>query len=92
MAKKKAVKKVVKKAVKPAAEPEEVKPAAAPAPAKPKKPAAGNVGKEITVKLSSGAEVEGLCVSERKITGGAQVFLKIKGKVSRWFNSEDIVK
>lgn len=72
-------------------------------PAEPEKPktekpkaskkAKGNyVGTELTVKLSSGNEYTGLCVSERKTNDGSQVFLKIPGKVSRFFSAKDIVK
>lgn len=47
------------------------------------------VGQEIAVNVS-GAEIKGLCVSERETNSGAQVFLQLNGCVSRWFNVEDI--
>lgn len=59
---------------------------------KPSKKLKGSVGKELKVKLPSGAEFEGVCTGERKINGGAQVFLRIKGSVARWFNVEDVIK
>ena len=69
------------------------------APGKPDTPAAGKekapektkASKGITVKVG-GTEYTGVCVSKRKTNAGNQVFLKIKGKVSRWFNAKDIVK
>jgi len=48
--------------------------------------------KEITIKLKSGAEFKGVVTSKRKINGGEQIFLKLNGLVSRWFNVKDIVK
>ncbi|NIP27927.1 MAG: hypothetical protein GWO38_29955 [Phycisphaerae bacterium] len=63
--------------------------------AKPKVKKSGKyVGKDLKIKLPSGAEFEGLCIAERKIPkGGEQVFLKLTGPgvVSRYFNVEDIV-
>lgn len=48
--------------------------------------------KEVTVKVGD-TEFTGLCTSKRKIPGGgSQVFLQLKGDVSRWFNAEDVVK
>jgi len=62
-----------------------------------KKAAADNltadfVGKDLKVKLSGGAEFEGLCTCVRKTNSGAQVLLRIKGEVARFFNAEDIVE
>ena len=56
-----------------------------------KKPKSDLVGKELTAKVGQ-AEYKGLCVSERKTNSGAQVFLKLNGCVSRWFNIKDIVE
>ena len=83
-----------KKTEKPAAgKPEEKAPEKKPAAKKPAAKKAGKyVGEELKVKLPSGAEFEGLCTGERKTNDGAQVFLKLKGQVSRYFNVEDIVK
>ncbi len=50
------------------------------------------VDKKLKIKLPSGAEFEGLCTGTRSINGGAQVFLKLNGLVSRYFNIEDVVK
>ena len=57
-----------------------------------KKAAGKCVGQTLRIKLPSGAEFEGLCTGERKIHGGEQVFLQLKGLVSRYFNAQDIVK
>jgi len=56
-----------------------------------KKETGGPLGKELTVKCGT-VEYKGKCVSERKINGGAQVFLQLNGAVSRWFDVKDIVK
>ncbi len=48
--------------------------------------------KKLKIKLPSGAEFEGLCTGTRTINGGSQVFLKLNGLVSRYFNIEDVVK
>lgn len=55
------------------------------------KPEKKKNAKEVTVKLGD-KEYTGLCVSKRKTNSGEQVFLKIAGAVSRWFNAKDIVK
>lgn len=69
--------------------PESVKPKSS----KPGNKAKGKyVGQELKIKLQNGAEFAGLCTGERKINGGAQVFLKLNGLVSRYFNVGDIVK
>lgn len=57
-----------------------------------KKPQKGLVGQQLTVKLPNGDTFEGECVSERETLDGKQVFLNLKGQVSRYFNVEDIVK
>ena len=58
-----------------------------------KKVKRGHLGQEIKVKLFNGSEFNGLCISERNIPGnGTQVFLKLNGFVSRWFNCCDIVE
>ena len=76
-----------------AAAPEEkTEAAAAPKKKAAKKSAAKYVGQEVTIKTASGAEFQGLCVSERKTNSGSQVFVKLNGLVSRFFNVEDIVK
>jgi len=48
--------------------------------------------KTVKVKLLDGSEFEGLAISERTTNSGKQVFVKLKGSVSRWFNAKDIVK
>ncbi len=49
--------------------------------------------KEVTVQVGDNDPITGLCTAKRKIPGGgSQVFLKIKGEVGRWFNSDDVVK
>lgn len=50
------------------------------------------VGKELKIELPSGAKFEGLCTGVRSINGGEQVFLKLNGLVSRYFNVEDIAE
>jgi len=58
---------------------------------KPKKTAKKSVlGQEVTVK-SGGAEFFGKVMAERGAPSGSQVFLKLNGLVSRWFNAEDVV-
>jgi len=71
---------------------EKTEAAAAPKKKAAKKSAAKYVGQEVTIKTASGAEYQGLCVSERKTNSGSQVFVKLNGLVSRFFNAEDIVK
>jgi len=59
------------------------------------KPKGKYVGKELKIKLpESGTEIEGLCLAERKINGGEQVFLKVKGQgqASRFFDVSNIVE
>ena len=57
-----------------------------------KKPTAKSP-KEVTVQVGDNEPVTGLCTAKRKVPGGgSQVFLKIKGEVGRWFNSDDVVK
>jgi hypothetical protein len=71
--------------------------AAKPGESKAEKPKAAKktakyVGKTLKIELPGGAKFEGLCIGERKIPGGEQVFLKLNGLVSRYFNVQDIVE
>ena len=50
------------------------------------------VGNDLKVELPGGAKFKGRCTSVRETNSGPQVFLQLKGQVSRYFNAEDIVK
>jgi len=47
--------------------------------------------KEMIVKIGD-TEYKGVCVSRRTVGKNKQVFLKLNGLVSRWFNEKDVVK
>ena len=49
------------------------------------------LGKEVLIK-QGGVEYKGVCICERSVQKHKQVFLKLNGCVSRWFNTEDIVE
>lgn len=84
-----AKKKEQKPATQPETKPEDEAPESKASDAQPEKKKKS--AKEVTVKVGD-TEFTGLCLSKRKTSSGAQVFLKIKGSVSRWFNAEDVVK
>lgn len=60
-------------------------------PPPPPQVAQDHIGKTITVKVGK-AEYRGLCVSERETPTTKQVYLKLNGCVSRFFNTEDITE
>lgn len=73
---------------------EEIKKAEAPKAATKKvaSPKSSYVGKEIDLKIANGAEFRGVCTAERETPSGKQVFVKLGGLVSRYFNVTDIIK
>jgi len=46
---------------------------------------------EMTVKIGD-TEYKGVCTCRRTVGKNKQVFLKLNGLVSRWFNETDVVK
>lgn len=67
---------------------DEIKPAGS-APVTEEKPV--KKPEEITVRIGE-TEYKGVCTSRRTVGKTKQVFLKLNGLVSRWFNEQDIVK
>lgn len=55
-----------------------------------KKAPATKAAEEMTVKVGN-TEYKGVCTCRRTVGKNKQVFLKLNGLVSRWFNEKDVL-